>query len=335
MTDLQILAERYLHHRVDFNRLSALRRRTLHFYLRDFVRWLERSAGITQVQPVAVGVLAEWHRQASVQLSKRTGMPLLPGSIYAYVTAVRGFCFWLIKEGHLPSAMAETLPWTPMPAIRTQVALRHEEVREWLESFPMKTPCDFCFRALIELLYSTGARALEALQLDLDSIDLEKAQVRVMGKGSKERILPIGRTALHHLEVYLAGVRPMLLRRKDETALWLNRGGNRLGYGCFREMFNNCDGWAGRRVTAQVLRRSCATEMLRSGASLWAVKELLGHDDLESLEHYLLLDLADLKETHTRCHPRDLPPGTSPPEPDDSFANHETTQKRWWRRQRC
>lgn len=109
---------------------------------------------------------------------------------------------------------------------------------------------------------------------------------------------------MKHLEIYLDGVRPRLLHRADEQAFWLNHWGTRLECTSLREWFA-ARNEGGLQIRPHMLRRACATELLRSGASPWIVKELLGHDDLQTIEHYALLDLADIQEMHARCHPRD------------------------------
>ena len=138
---------------------------------------------------------------------------------------------------------------------------------------------------MLEVLYSTGIRVGELLGLNVTDVDLDNATAVVLGKGNKQRVVPIGKTALRLLESYLKAVRPFLLSRADEPALFLNHAGQRMPYHTFR--------------------RSCTTELIRAGANLYHVKELLGHEDLETLKHYTKLTIEDLKATHARCHPRE------------------------------
>jgi integrase/recombinase XerD len=180
----------------------------------------------------------------------------------------------------------------------------------------MNNPQDYRFRSISEFIYSTGVRADEALRLNVDDVSFSEGCAKVFGKGKKERVVPVGKTALRHLEIYLAGVRPLFLRTPSETAVWLGATGRRLCYHTLLRRFIILPSSSGIRVTPHVLRRSCATELLRNGASVWAVKEILGHDDLETLEHYAHLDIADLKATHARCHPR-----------ESAFQNGENTDR--------
>jgi site-specific recombinase XerD len=160
---------------------------------------------------------------------------------------------------------------------------------------------------MLELLYSTGLRARELLGLDVADVDLRSATARVLGKGEKERVAPIGRTALRLLESYLKGVRPFLLRNPREPALFLNRRGRRLAYDDLLRLVHRHAARVGAAVTVtpHTFRRSCATEMIRGGANLYHVKDLLGHETLDTLRHYARLNVEDLRKTLARCHPRE------------------------------
>jgi len=162
-------------------------------------------------------------------------------------------------------------------------------------------------RAMLELLYSTGIRANELLRLNLADIDQVHKTALINGKGKKQRMVPIGKTALRYLETYIRAVRPFLIKNNSEKALFLNSQGNRLSYERFRCIVLTVSEQAGinEHVTAHTFRRSCTTELIRSGANMYHVKELLGHESLDTLKHYARLTITDLKKTHRKCHPRE------------------------------
>src|SRR6056297_3397512 len=162
-------------------------------------------------------------------------------------------------------------------------------------------------RAMLELLYSTGIRAGEVLALDVARVDLKNATATVYGKGRKERVVPIGKTALRYTESYLTAVRPFLLRDRTEQAVFLDPKGERLPYHCFRRLVHKYADALGIavNVTPHTFRRSCTTELLRSGANMYHVKDLLGHESLDTLKHYAKLTITDLRATHRQCHPRE------------------------------
>jgi len=148
-----------------------------------------------------------------------------------------------------------------------------------LQAIPTTDAVGWRDRAMLELLYSTGIWARELLGLDVAGVDLNSATAIVFDKGQKERVVPIGRTALRLLESYLKGVRPFLLKNPQEPALFLNRQGKRLPY---QVLWRQVHIHAGRigvdmSVTPHTFRRSCTTELIRGGAGMYHVKELLGH----------------------------------------------------------
>ena len=151
-------------------------------------------------------------------------------------------------------------------------------------------------RALFEVLYSSGIRIAELLGLDVQDIDLSTATAVVTGKGAKQRVVPLGKSACRHLELYLHGARDRLPPGSREQALWLTQSGRRLTYASCRRRIA---AYAATLrlpfpVTPHTFRRSCTTELVRRGANLWHVKELLGHENLDTLQHYVRLTIADL-----------------------------------------
>lgn len=153
-----------------------------------------------------------------------------------------------------------------------------------------------------------GLRAGEVLGLNLDGISLEYKTATVMGKGSKQRVVPIGRTAMRHLESYLKAVQGFFVRAdRSEPALFLNINGQRLAIHNLARIISKAASVLSVDfpVTPHTFRRSCTTEMVRGGANLYHIKELLGHESLDTLRHYTRLTILDLQKTHARCHPRE------------------------------
>lgn len=180
-------------------------------------------------------------------------------------------------------------------------------MRKLLVKLPTRTSQDYCRRAMMELLYSTGVRVSELRGMNLDSVNYENRTILVTGKGDKQRMVPLGRTAMNYLESYVVAVRPFLVKDRAERALFLNREGRRMGYERFRLYVHDAASKAGLDivVTPHTFRRSCATELVRGGANLYHIKELLGHECMETLKHYTMLTILDLKKTHEKCHPRE------------------------------
>lgn len=161
-------------------------------------------------------------------------------------------------------------------------------------------------QALLELLYATGMRVSEASALTLDRINLEVGYLRCVGKGNRERVIPIGRTALRVLRRYLVELRPALVRPRTGSAVFLSRTGRKLDRTSIWRLVRKYAQAVGLgdELSPHTLRHSFATHLLAGGADLRIVQELLGHADVATTQVYLHVDNSRLKEVHQRCHPR-------------------------------
>jgi len=213
----------------------------------------------------------------------------------------------LAQRQIVPSALLAGLVYVKEPRLLPTSVLTHAQVKAMLQAIPTTDAVGWRDRAMLELLYSSGIRARELVGLDVRDVDLDGGTALVFGKGAKQRVVPIGRTALRLLESYLKGVRPFLAREGPDDALFLNRRGNRLSYENLLRVVHRHAERIGvdMSVTPHTFRRSCATEMIRGGANLYHVKDLLGHESLDTLRHYAKLNVDDLKRMLARCHPRE------------------------------
>jgi len=306
MTTLHELLVAFLAHEYDRN-YSRCTLRNHHYTLTAFLDWLE-----TQKQVVTADLLRKAHLDAWLHHLNahrtRDGLPLKAQSVNIHIIAVRTFLEHLASRGFVPTGLPEALQCVKAPKLLPQGALTHAQARKLLVQVRTHTPEGYRNRTMIELLYSSGLRAAELLGLDVGDVDFTHATATVTGKGNKQRLVPIGRTALRCLESYLKAVRPFLLRDPGERAVFLDRKGQRLRYNAFSMVVRACAVRAGVdavHVTAHTFRRSCATELLRGGANMYHVKDLLGHATLNTLQHYARLTIDDLKKTHEKCHPRE------------------------------
>ena len=220
---------------------------------------------------------------------------------------MRAFLADLRAAGRVPAALPAALEYvrTPKPLPRT---IPHRQVRRLLRSIDTGAPCGYRNRTMIELAYSSGLRAAELTGLDVPDIDFDHATALIRGKGDKERLVPVGRTALRWLESYMRAIRPFLLREdRAPAALFLDDAGKRMPYHTLRRIVLRCAAAAGLdgQVTSHVFRRSCTSELVKGNANLYHVKEMLGHESLDTLQHYARLNIDDLRKTHARTHPRE------------------------------
>ncbi len=208
---------------------------------------------------------------------------------------------------------AELVDGDPTAAVRAPKkdrtlpkVLGYAEVKKLLEGVSGSTPAELRDRALLEVMYGCGLRASETVGLELGSFDLEHGYLRAFGKGSKERIVPLGRQASAALARYLRSGRPELTGTRDERALFLNqRGGPLTRQGLYKIIQGRArDAGLGDRMSPHTLRHSFATHLLSGGCDLRSVQEMLGHADVATTQIYTHLTADRVKEVYFDAHPR-------------------------------
>jgi integrase/recombinase XerD len=229
-------------------------------------------------------------------------------SVARKVAAVRSFFAFLAAEGSVPSNPTEGLS-SPRVGKSLPKAITPNEVDELLEQPSRRaTPEAKRDRAMLEILYATGMRVTELVSLDVENLNLDPRSpyVRCLGKGAKERTIPIHDQALEVLMDYLEEGRPSLVRNRDETALFLNRRGERLtrqGFWLILKGYAKSANLSAD-ITPHTLRHSFATHMLRGGMPLRNVQEMLGHANISTTQVYTHLDNEHMREVYERAHPR-------------------------------
>ena len=223
------------------------------------------------------------------------------------MVAVRGFHKFAVRDGIVPTDPAAAVK-PPTPAKRLPKALPLADVEAILEAAGAAgTTLALRDRALLEVLYGTGARISEAIGLDVDDLDLTDGTVRLRGKGSKERIVPVGSYARAAVEAYLVRGRPELVATGSGTpALFLNARGGRLSRQSAWTVLVKAADRAGvtRDVSPHTMRHSFATHLLDGGADVRVVQELLGHASVTTTQVYTLVTVDNLREVFATAHPR-------------------------------
>ena len=234
------------------------------------------------------------------------GRGLSPRSVARVVSSTRGFYRYLVVHRHVEANPADDLQppraWAALPKY-----LSVDEVDRLMTLPDITTPKGLRDRAFIELLYATGLRVTELVSLGTASLNLEAGYLTTVGKGRKERLVPIGDEAVAWVARYLREGRPQLLRGRSATRLFVNaRGGtalSRLGVWKILKEYGTRAG-LGRRLSPHVLRHSFATHLLDRGADLRAIQMMLGHSDLSTTQIYTHVLEARLRAIHERFHPR-------------------------------
>jgi len=274
--------------------------RTLEAYRRDVERLVDyaRSKGIQTPTDVTSRTLREF-----VYHLKDLG--LSPSSIRRNISAVRTYFRFLMADGAVvrdPSERLETPQrWRTLPDVLTV-----QEVERLLAAPTLDDPFAFRDRAMLELAYGAGLRVSEWITLGVRDALLEDKLVRVFGKGSKERLVPIGRTAIGAVATYLRELRPRLERGSGKGILFLNARGEPLSRMGAWKILRRYVERAGitKVVSPHTLRHSFATHLLEGGADLRAVQEMLGHADISTTQIYTHVDREYLRQVHRQYHPR-------------------------------
>jgi len=215
-------------------------------------------------------------------------------------------CFRTLREHGVVTQNPADLVAAPKRASALPRVLRRSELTKLIDRIPGATALEIRDKALIELAYGSGLRAEELIDVNVESVELDAEQIRVEGKGSKSRFVPIGEYSRRALIAYLERGRPALLSDPEQAALFLSKSGNRLQSSDVRRRLRL---WARAadlpgRIYPHALRHSFATHLLDGGADLRAIQELLGHEHLSSTQIYTKVESARLRAAYSASHPR-------------------------------
>ena len=274
--------------------------RTIDAYGRDLHRLHEYLAAHGSPAPAQVD-----SRRLRGFIHHLVDLGLAPASVSRMISAVRGFFRFLVGESYItndPSEQLETpKKWRTLPDI-----LSPEEVDRIIGSISLDERLAFRDRALFEVAYGAGLRVSEWITMGIGDIRMDDRIVRVVGKGNKERLVPIGRRALAAVAIYTRELRPGLVRDAPTSTLFVNsRGGSLSRMGAWKLLRKYVD-LAGitTHVTPHTLRHSFATHLLEGGADLRAVQDMLGHADIATTQLYTQVDRTYLQQIHRQFHPR-------------------------------
>lgn len=280
---------------------KGLAKNTLISYERDLKSYLAYMKNVEQLN-----TWNEVRRASIIQfLARLKDQGKSPKTLARHIASLRSFHQFLIREKiteqdptiHIESPKQER----SLPKV-----LSMEEVEALLEAPKLTDAFGFRDKAMLELLYATGMRVSELINLDMSDIHATMGFVRCIGKGNKERIIPIGHTALEAIEDYLQNGRVKLQREHKTDSLFLNHHGNRLTRQGFWKILKKLskDARIEKELTPHTLRHSFATHLLTNGADLRAVQEMLGHADISTTQIYTHVTNVRLKDVYKKFHPR-------------------------------
>ena len=294
---MEQLLDQFLHYLVVEKGLS---KNTIEAYSHGLGRFLNhlREKGVQEIRDVG-----KFHvRGFLLMLRKRN---LSTKTIVRNLVAVRTFFRFLIQEGILESNPVEELE-SPKVAKTLPEILTLREIEQLLEQPNLQTSLGIRDRAMLEILYATGMRVSELTHLPIHQVNLEGGYVLLYGKGSKERIVPLGSEAMKWITLYLKTARGKLAKGKESPMLFINRSGKGMSRQRFWKSLKDYARRAGlrKRITPHLLRHSFASHLLEGGADLRSVQMMLGHVDISTTQIYTHVTGERLKKVHQRYHPR-------------------------------
>ena len=264
---------------------------------------------------VDLGQFVEWagertpseirHRDVRRYAASLSSGGAAPATVARKLASIRGLFDFLVRTERVGQNPADLVS-SPKREEKLPRVLSAEQVRGLLERIPVRTPLELRDRAMLELAYSCGLRCEEIVNLNLDSLDFETEQLRVLGKGSKERLLPVGEPAQLALRRYSERGRHALSGDPRERALFLSKSGRRLSNS---DVTRRLGLWVREAalaggVSPHALRHSFATHLLEGGADLRTIQELLGHASISTTQVYTRVDAARLRDAYAATHPR-------------------------------
>ncbi|MTI79377.1 MAG: site-specific tyrosine recombinase XerD [Firmicutes bacterium] len=274
---------------------------TLSSYKLDLLQYIKhlRENGIANLKDTAkssiIGHLMKMQKEGRA-----------PATISRRLAAIKALYRFMLAEGLITEDPAANLE-SPRLSQRLPQVLTFREVELLLNQPPLDKPAGQRDKAMLELLYATGIRVSELVSLNIDDVNLEMGFIRCIGKGSKERIVPLGSVATEYVQVYQGNGRAKLtIKNKQETSLFVNHHGRRLTRQGFWKIIKKYarKGGIGKSIAPHTLRHSFATHLLENGADLRSVQEMLGHSDITTTQIYTHLTKSRLKEVYSQTHPR-------------------------------
>lgn len=295
---MQLLIDEYIHYNIVERGLSD---NTIQSYRRDlkqYIHYLIEVEKVTDIDEVTRSLILNYLYSLKDEGRADT-------TIARTIASIRSFHQFLLREKLAdkdPSVHIET----PKAAKRLPKVLSMNEVEALLDAPNGSTAFDLRNKAMLELLYATGIRVSELCSLELQDLHLTMGFIRCVGKGNKERIIPLGTIAKEAIERYLEAGRPELLKKKPHKEVFVNHHGNPLSRQGFWKILKQLANKAGidKPLTPHTLRHSFATHLLENGADLRAVQEMLGHADISTTQIYTHVTKTRLRDVYAKHHPR-------------------------------
>lgn len=302
-TTIKQLIPRYLEELKILDR-SPFTIRNIRNALRQLALFME-SEGVADLVQLNHDTITLYQEELTYRLTDK-GKQLSARTREKYLCSVRGFTSYLYEQDYLAADLSKTIKLPKQPQRLPKVILDGSEIKKLMAAPNMQTNDGYRNRIILEILYDTGVRAAEMAAIQTADLELVHGYLTVRsGKGRKDRVVPINTRVCKIINTYLLMIRPVMIQGKDRSYLVLNRWGREMTPNAVWAIVKKCakDSGIKKNVTTHTFRHSCATHMLKNGAPIRHIQELLGHESLESTQIYTKVTINDLKEIHAKYHP--------------------------------
>jgi len=271
--------------------------------LARFVRFLETEQ-VPCIEDLTAEVLADYQQELVFSLTAK-GKPLSVRTQAQRMGVIKGFTRYLKEKDYLVCDPGKSIKLPKKPKRLPKLILASHEVKTLLQAPDTRTNGGYRNRIILELLYDTAIRRAEVAGIKLHDLDLAAGYIHITGKGDKERVVPLSRRVCELVQNYILMVRPKFVTGTDAGYLILNRWGSKMNANGVWAVVKRCAAMSGIRknVSTHTFRHTCATHMLKNGAPVRHLQEMLGHESLESTQIYTHVTINDLKEVHAKYHP--------------------------------
>lgn len=271
--------------------------------LHRFERFLKEE-GVFDLEELTADLMSDYQQSLSFSLTAK-GTLLALRSQAQLLGAAKGFTRFLKKMDYLLNDPGQKIKLPRKPKTLPRSILTTSDIRKLLNVPDMRTHSGYRNRIILEILYDTAIRRDELSNIELTHLDLTSGFIQIHGKGSKDRVVPLSRRVCDLTKSYILSVRPAFIRKEDTGHLILNRWGRGMHGGGIWRVVKACAELADieKNITPHGLRHTCATHMLKNGAPVRHLQEMLGHESLESTQIYTRVTISDLKAIHDKYHP--------------------------------
>jgi integrase/recombinase XerD len=292
----------YLNHLKILGR-SAHTIRCTKYDLRRLAAFL-KTEQVQHIEELTADVLTDYQQELCFCLTAK-GKPLSIRTQAQRLGVIKGFTRYLVQQDYMLHDPGQAIVLPKKPKRLPKVILSKSEIKKLLAAPDMQTNRGYRNRIILELLYDTAIRRAEVAAIALADLDLGAGCILINGKGDKQRVVPVSQQVCERVQNYLLMVRPKFVSSDDPGYLILNRWGQKMDPNSIGAVVKRCVGLANinKNITTHTLRHTCATHMLKNGAPVRHLQQMLGHESLESTQIYTHVTINDLKNIHAKFHP--------------------------------